>query len=58
MARLHHSFLISKGVKNVELVDLMLHEGAEKRAANDESEFDDDALAAYLMGTVEKEEAK
>ena len=55
---MHHSFLVSKGVKNVELVDLMLHEGAEKRAANDESEFDDDALTAYLMGTVEKEEAK
>lgn len=31
----------------------MLHEGTEKRAANDESEFDDDALNAYLMSTVE-----
>ena len=49
---------MSKGIKNIELVDLMLHEGTEKQAANDESEFDDDALAAYLMGTVEKEEAK
>jgi hypothetical protein len=45
--------LASKGVKNVELVDLMLHEGTEKRAANDEFEYDDDALNAYLMSTVE-----
>ncbi|MHA3050199.1 hypothetical protein [Acinetobacter sp. ANC 4639] len=52
MARLHHSFLASKGVKNVELVDLMLHEGIEKRSANDESEFDEDALTAYLMQTT------
>ncbi|MCG2575201.1 hypothetical protein LVY74_16820 [Acinetobacter sp. ME22] len=51
---MHHSFLVSKGIKNIELVDLMLHEGAGKRAANDDHEFDDDALAAYLMGTVEQ----
>ena len=31
----------------------MLHEGIEKRAANDEHEYDDDALNAYLMSTVE-----
>lgn len=54
MARLHHSFLVSKGVKKVELIDLMLHEGTEKRAANDELEYDDDALTAYLMGTVDE----
>lgn len=29
----------------------MLHEGSGKNAANDE--YDDDALTAYLMGTVE-----
>ena len=33
----------------------MLHEGAGKRAANDDFEFDDDALTAYLMSTVEQE---
>ncbi|MHA3083733.1 hypothetical protein ACX1NX_11335 [Acinetobacter sp. ANC 5383] len=49
---MHHSFLASKGVKNVELVDLMLHEGIEKRAVNDEPEYDDDALTAYLMQTT------
>lgn len=30
----------------------MLHEGTKKQDANDDHEFDDDALTAYLMQTT------
>lgn len=57
LARIHHSFIASKGVKDVKLVDLMTHEAANYVATNDDdylSDSDEDALYAYMMNATEE----
>ena len=51
IARIHHSYLAAKGVKNVKLIELMSHE-QQSKAAND----DEDELTAYLMKHSEIEQ--
>lgn len=56
IARIHLSFLSSKGVKDIKLSDLMVHEGHDSRHMNDvnePSEDDEAALHAYMMANVE-----
>lgn len=56
VARIHLSFLSSKGVKDIKLSDLMVHEGNDAKNMYDVSEPSEDdeaALHAYMMANVE-----
>lgn len=52
MARLHLSFLMSKGVKDVDIYDLMMHE--ERYATDHEEDEEVDSLMVYMMSHAEE----
>lgn len=52
MARLHLSFLMSKGVKDVDIYDLMMHE--ERYSVDYEEGEEVDSLMVYMMSHAEE----